>query len=246
MAKPSPQFEKSLFGRHSLQPGKFMPSVREHYPSDWIILSFLACSILFAWVHFYYFKRIRQIYRSPISQRFLNILTKDGNLFRERISISLIFIYLFTYSLVISLGLKEFIPNKLASVDDYRIFAIISASLFVFWVIKISAVRVLGNVFRTGQATQDYLHNILVFEFITGLFLFPVSVLIVFIHSSILLNITLAFMGLIYLFRMLRGFFIGLSVKKFSYLLLFVYLCSLEILPLLIILKGLILFSKGF
>jgi hypothetical protein len=36
---------------------------------------------------------------------------------------------------------------------------------------------------------------------------------------------------------LLRGFLIGISITKFSWLFLFVYLCTLEILPLVVFLK---------
>jgi hypothetical protein len=43
--------------------------------------------------------------------------------------------------------------------------------------------------------------------------------------------------ALCFIFRLVRGFLIGISMTKFSWLFLFVYLCSLEILPLVILMK---------
>ena len=199
-----------------------------------------------AWVQFFYFKRIRQIYYAPLSQRFLNLLTKEGNLFRERISVALTIIYLFTYSLFLSLIIKEFIPGIMSRFTDYQVFALCAAAIILFWVLKIFTIRFLGIVFRTTSSTSDYLQNILVSMFISGLILLPLLLLTVFLHSDILIYITLITICLLYIFRVMRGYFIGISLKKFSYLFLFVYLCSLEILPLLVILKGLYLISKGY
>ena len=246
ITRPSKHYETSLFTGHQLHAGTYLNSARQHYPSDWIVLSFLFSMILVAWLHFFHHKRLRQIFYAPLSQRFLNILTKEGSLFRERSSLVLSIVYVFTFSLLLSLLLKELIPERLAGYRDYEIFIICVAGLFLFWLLKTSAIRFVGSVFHTMPATLDYLQNILAFSFITGLILLPFMILTIFLSSNILLYISLIIIGLLYFFRVMRGFFIGISLKKFSYLFLFVYLCSLEILPLLVILKGLYLISKGY
>jgi len=137
-------------------------------------------------------------------------------------------------------------PGTFSRLSDSQVFTICAGGLLLFWLIKISFIWFLGVVFRTIPTTQDYLQNILAFSFITGIFLLPLLILTTFLHSNIIAYITLISIGLLYFFRVMRGFFIGISLKKFSYLFLFVYLCSLEILPLLVILKGLYLISKGY
>jgi len=246
LCRPGPRYESSLFGSHLLHIRNFSNPVHTHYPSDWIVLSFLGCFIIAAWVQFFYFKRLRQICLAPLSQRFLNILIKDGNLFKERITLALALIYLFNFSLMLSLILKLFIPVPLMPFRDYEVFTLCAVTVVLFCVIKLSAIRLLGAVFQTRHTTMEYLQNILSATFITGLFLLPMLILTLFLHSEFLLYISLIIICLIYVFRVMRGYFIGTSLKKFSYLFLFVYLCALEILPLLVILKGLFLFSKGF
>jgi len=246
ISRPAPRYETSLFSEHQLQVKAFRISPHQHYPSDWIVSSFLASLIIVAWLRFFYFKRLRQIYYTPLSRRFLNILTREGSLFKERIAAALTLIYIFTFSLFLSLILKDLIPGTISRFSDYQVFVICAAGLVVFWFVKIYVIRFLGVVFRTISYTQDYLQNTLAFLFITGLILLPLLILTFFLHSNIFLYIILIIIGLLYFFRLMRGFFIGISLKKFSYLFLFVYLCALEILPLLVILKGLYLFSKGF
>jgi len=245
LSRPSVNYNASLFRQHELQPKAHREYVQQPYPSDWIVLSFLVCLILIAWGQVFYHKRLKQIYYAPLSQRFLNILTKEGSLFKERLSVALSFIYVFAFSLFISLLVKEFLPERFIGFHDYQVFALCTASVISFWLIKISLIRFLGNVFHTYFATKDYLQNILAFSFITGLILLPLLLMTVFLHSTIMLYISLIFIFLLYFFRVMRGVFIGISLKKFSWLFLFVYLCSLEILPLVVIFKVFYLISKG-
>jgi hypothetical protein len=66
-----------------------------------------------------------------------------------------------------------------------------------------------------------------------------------YLNSVFLLYFSLIIFMLFFAFRFVKGFFIGTAVTKFSYLFLFVYLCSLEILPLLIIIKLLLIHMKS-
>jgi hypothetical protein len=77
----------------------------------------------------------------------------------------------------------------------------------------------------------------LLFALITGPVLLVAMVFVVYLNSITLIQISLVVFLAILLFRFIRGFFIGMALRKFSYLFLFVYLCSLEILPLLVLIK---------
>ncbi|MEI8006968.1 MAG: hypothetical protein WCI48_12240, partial [Bacteroidota bacterium] len=124
LIRPVPRYEISPFKEHYLKVTTLSSPHRSNYPSDWIVLSFLGCFIILAWVQFFYFKRMRQILYAPLSQRFLNLLTKEGNLFKERISIALTLVYLFSYSLFLSLIIKEYAPLQLDRFGDTRVFAL--------------------------------------------------------------------------------------------------------------------------
>jgi hypothetical protein len=85
--------------------------------------------------------------------------------------------------------------------------------------------------------------NMLIFIIINGIILLPALVGIVYLNSTIILYITLIICVLLFIFRFMRGFFIGLTLTKFSYLFLFVYLCTLEIMPVLMLIKLLLMTS---
>ena len=242
----SPESQKSVFTGHQLKSNSISWTLHHQYPDNWVSVSFLMCLIIIAWVHVFYNKRVHQIYYAPLARRFLNILSKEGNLFKERLTVALFLVYLFTYAFVISKTISLFAPVKLSLPPEYHLCILISAFLLVFWFFKIVSIRFLGIVFKTKEASRDYLLNLVVFCLMTGMILLPVLILSVFLNSRILLYSALIIIALLFFFRVLRGLLIGISLKKFSYLFLFAYLCALEILPLLVILKGLYIFSSGF
>jgi len=228
-----------------LRTGSFNLKPYEHFPQDWITVVFLSCIIIIAWVRVFYYKRLKQIYKAPFSQRFLNILLREGSLFKERIAIALILVYFLTFGFIIYKAFRICTPAGLSQFREYEIFILCTVAVFLFWMVKILFIRLLGIVFKTDSSTNIYLQNVLVFCFITGMMALPLLILIVFLNSVLLFYITLSLISLLYMFRVMRGFFIGISLKKFSRLFLFVYLCTLEILPLVVVLKGFHLFLAG-
>ena len=109
--------------------------------------------------------------------------------------------------------------------------------------VKVALVQLLGMVFKTRETTYNYLLNMLIFALLSAPVMMVVLVFILYLKLPVLLYICLVIFILLFIFRFVRGFFIGIALTKFSYLFLFVYLCSLEILPLLVIAK--ILLNQG-
>jgi hypothetical protein len=237
---------RSFFTVHLLKVNKIHLNSVNRYQPDWILALILVCFILQAWVQFVYRKRFRQLILAPFSKRFLNQLVRDGNLFNERLSLALGIIYFIGIALLIYevnyLLLEGHTPSPLT---EFSFYLMIMLSLFLYWVVKVFGIRLLGMVFKTENTTAMYLLNVLVINIITGLVLIPLMVLVIYMKSIFFLYITLIILILSLLFLFVRGFLIGLSLTKFSYIFLFVYLCTLEILPLIILIKFSLIFYNS-
>jgi hypothetical protein len=231
---PTPSF----FTSHQLKTQGIRPLPFRQYQPDWILGLLLTCFILLAWVQVFYRRRLRQIIMAPFSKRFLSQLVRDGDLFSERIALATGIIYLISTSLLI-FELYELILLKDTGrvLQGFTLFAMISICVLGFWVFKIVLIRFLSFIFRTRQTTREYILNILIFNILTGIFLLPLLIFALYLKSIIFLWVCMLIFALFFLFRFTRGFLIGISITKFSYLFLFVYLCSLEILPLVILIK---------
>ncbi|MCX6245204.1 MAG: DUF4271 domain-containing protein [Bacteroidetes bacterium] len=234
--------EYSFFKTHQLKPGGFHPVTFKKYQPDWILGILLLGFILVAWVQVFYRRRIRQVLMAPYSRRFLSQLVRDGDLLSERISLALGFLYFLTASLLLYQSYDLLIMNKIVSFPEGAlVYALIVAGLSGFWILKIGLIRFLSFIFRTRQATNEYVLNIFIFNMITGVFLLPMLVFVVYLKSPFFLWTGVGIFILFFIFRIIRGFLIGISIPKFPHVFLFVYLCSLEILPLVILVK--VLFS---
>ena len=228
----------SFFTTHELKTRDIQPQSFQKYQPDWILALLLTSFILLAWAQVFYRRRLRQIIIAPFSRRFLSQLVRDGDLISERISLATGAIYLLMMSLFIFEGFELLIPKGAARLPEgILLFVIITACVFFFWLLKIGFIRFLAFIFRTRLTTREYILNILIFNIITGIILLPALVFTVYLKSVPLLCICMIIFVFFFSFRFVRGFLIGISLTKFPYVFLFVYLCSLEILPLVVLMK---------
>jgi hypothetical protein len=235
-----PVFEKSIFRSHQLRATDLgINQVRETQP-DWVLGVLMGCFILFAWAQVFYARRIRQVFRAPFSKRFINQLTRDGNLFRERISVVMGSIYILTFALFLYEFNEQIFGYSIHGITGVSLYWLITGVIIVSLAVKVILVRFLGAIFKTRETTNNYLLNLLIFALLAGPLFLVALVFIVYLKSALLLYLCLAGYVILLVFRFTRGFFIGMELRKFSYLFLFVYLCSLEILPLLVLVKVLL------
>jgi hypothetical protein len=241
---------QSIFFGHAEKPTVFFTS-RSHHPvagtrfipsqkwqPDWILGILLSCFIILAWVRFFYPRRLAQILVAPYSKRNMNLLTREGKLLTERISVGLGVIYCLLFPLMAYMfydlsGLQKY-NNHLSG---FTVYLTLIAVLLLFWSVKILVIKFLGTTFRTQETTSEYLLNTMIFNFLIGLVLLPLLIFVVYLKSVFFLRISFVVTLLLLLFSFVRGFMIGILLRKFSYLYLFVYLCSLEILPLIVLMK---------
>jgi len=232
-----PVFEKSMFQNHRLQPTDFQINRTYNAQPDWVLAVLVCCFILLAWVRVFYPKRIQQIFRAPFSKRFINQLTRDGNLFRERIAVALGMVYILTFALLFYECNEKVFGITIQGVTGISFYGLIIAMSIGILAVKVTLVQFLGAIFKTRETTNNYLLNLLIFALLSGPVLLTALVFIVYLKSVVILYICLLIFILLLAFRFMRGFFIGMALTKFSYLFLFVYLCSLEILPVLVLIK---------
>jgi hypothetical protein len=93
---PSPHkliLTTSAFEKHNLEPRHAGPLEINRQSTDWITIVFVACLFVFAWLQTTYPKRLKQILKAVAQSHNVNQLEREGNLFKERITLGLGFIY---------------------------------------------------------------------------------------------------------------------------------------------------------
>ena len=205
--------------------------------TDWFTAIFLMCAIILAWIRHYYTRRIKQLFKAAFARHHVNQLIRDGNLTDERITPFLSFIYISGLSGIIwQLGL-QYIQHVSSIENPFFIFLIIMAVVILFWLSKIMLIKFTGNIFRARSDISEYILTNVIFNISIGIVIFPFVVAGYYTENIMITYLALGLLGLGMLLRFFRSISVGLSAQSFSVVYLFLYLCTLEILPVLVLFR---------
>jgi hypothetical protein len=227
--------EKSIFSVNQLRPIDMKPDLLNNTAYNWLTGILFLSFLIYTVTHFLYVKRLKQIFNAAFARRYINQLVREGGLFEERITISLLFIFFSTASIFIFQGIR-FILNTEVSYPALTFLAIF-AGLFAFWFFKFSIIKFLGFVFKNQTPAYEYNLTSLIYLEVTGLLLLPLSLPAIFQNPQLFTKIGLVIVLLGLLINLIRAFMVGLYNTKFSLFYLILYLCALEILPLVVVVK---------
>jgi hypothetical protein len=227
----------SIFRPHQLQAINHKHVLKTETSANWIVGLLILCLMAIAFIQATIPKRLQQVFRSVALPYYVNQLEREGNLLSERMSLALLFVYYSSLSLLLYKAVAVFSPEVLLNVHGIILFLGIFVILIILSLLKTATVTFIGNVFKTAKSAHDYLINNLIFNIVTGLLLFPAVIFCIYIDNPVYLWIAGLIVAILLIYRFIRSFMIGLSNTRYSIFYLFLYLCTLEILPLLILFK---------
>ena len=204
---------------------------------DWITIILLSSLVLIAVIKFTYSERFIKLFSISYSEKYFTNYSKSKPLIFSTFHFLFFIIINFNISLLIYYAIKTFEPAKIT--NDLSFFLQIVLVLFLFFIARYLIGYLLGIVFSLAEEQdQVTLLKISSLAYLSML-VFPLLVLINYSSASlykilIIISLTIA----LFLFLM-RYFAIAKNLKihfnSFFYLLL--YLCALELAPILVIYK---------
>lgn len=204
---------------------------------NWMTGIFVIVFILLAIVRVFYRNYWGQLLRSAFNNNESKRMFQERSMvfkhaaFRLDIIFYLIagvFLYQLTNFFSIQFYSREFIN-----------YSFITGGIIIFIRVKKILYFFMGYITRSSFETSEYVFNMNNYNRILGLFLFPICLSIVFIprlQQEYLLIIGISIFLFLYFLLLFRGIKILLR-KQFSIFYLILYLCSLEILPIIYLYK---------
>lgn len=219
----------------------FVPKQKTQFIPDWSISAILLLLILLA--------SIRNASETYLPQIFQSIFNKKVaiRLFREKVST--LFNISFRLDLFYTVVSGLFIYQV---VDYYSEFSINESMLYcgliivafsIYTALKFLLYRISGVIFDISAEIREYLFHAKTGNRVMGIILFPVVLFLFIIQGNfteLLLYIGIILTVILAIINILRGMII-IAEKVFSVYYLILYLCTLEILPILLMWKILIL-----
>ncbi len=204
----------------------------------WFIVAVLLLFTAFGVIKIVFYKEITNLFKAFFDNRILSQIDKEDNVLITWQFVFLYLVFSFTVGLFICLLMYKTSASNAAT--DFPSFLLISVAVFVFFGLKIMVIRFLGFLFEIQKLTREYL-NIIYLTYINSLFiLLPATFVLTFVGVSYGYVVAWAILGLFSVligFQLIRLVFKILANYQLSKFYLFLYLCTLEICPILLFVK---------
>ncbi|KPL17565.1 MAG: hypothetical protein AMS26_00350 [Bacteroides sp. SM23_62] len=213
------------------------PAVRSHdLRPDWLLGIIIASLVLLAWLKLFYHKFLDQMMQSVTNYQLSVKLLRDQNIFSKRVAIALNlnFVFIggaFVYLIFGYFNLRPFLLNDILSYLCY------SGCLMVLLLVRHVVLHVTGYLFDSHHVFREYLHQIFLIYKSLGIYIIILVIGLAYIRED--LRIYFVYLGILlvftaYFLRLFKGVKILLN-KDVLIFYLILYLCTLEILPFLIL-----------
>ena len=210
-----------------------------HQPTWYFIYLFLLTGF-FAWIRVYYDNIIIQTVQASVNFQVANRMFNDNSLLQNQLDIILyLFFFLSMGFLLYFVELRiELIPYGL---QGWGLFLFNLALLSGVFLGRLLMLNVAGILFNRIKILREYLYNIFIFNKLMGMAVLPLIFLLVYtrgVLQEVVFWLTIIVVSGIFLMRLIRGVVFSYR-KEVLIFYMFLYLCALEIAPLVLLYRWL-------
>jgi hypothetical protein len=205
----------------------------------WVLGVVASLLLLFAVLKVSFTKQLQTIIQSFFSNRVLNNLNKEDNLFTSWPFLLLFVQFGFTIGMFFYLVSQFY--HLAFSGSGFQFYVSISVLIVIFYLLKILILRVLGHLFNIQKPVNEYVTILYLSYFNLALLFIPLVIAFALSplkYAPIFIAISFILLGTIFAFQFIRAGVNILSHNRFSKVYLFLYFCALEICPILILIKA--------
>ncbi|MGM0567361.1 MAG: DUF4271 domain-containing protein [Bacteroidota bacterium] len=218
--------------------GDMEPILRQTENNDWFFLVAAGILLLIAIARNYAPRRFQMIAGASYSIRRLTWLRDEGNVFFNPASAALFLVSVLVAALY-AYGFHDYYIQTwpFENAEDLLLVAQLSVAIAIFWVFKDILILTIGKLFKSPVSSFLNLANQYVINVTAALVLFVFVVFHFYLDNDFLLLAPLYFVLFIFIYRLIRTFIIGRKTEGFFPFYIILYLCTLEILPVLLLYK---------
>jgi hypothetical protein len=210
-----------------------------HHPT-WVFIYIFALLGFYAWIRIYYGNIFIQTAQATINYQVANRMYLDNNILKNQQDRVLYVLYFLVIAfLIYFMEVRlELTPNNLTGGLLYLFNLGVLSAVFLGRIVLLNSI---GFLFNRLSIFREYLYNIFIFNKLTGLMV--LSLMIFFVYTKgmvqdLLFWFTLSVVGLMFIIRLFRGLIFSFK-KDVLIFYMFLYLCALEIAPLVLLYRWL-------
>jgi hypothetical protein len=203
---------------------------------DWLLGVIIGSLVLLAWIKLFFSKFLDQTIQSLGNYQLSAKLLRDQSIFSKRVAFALNLNFVMVTGALVYL-LMEYFGLKLFPYKGFLNYLSYSLLIAMLILLRYLVNNFIGHVFRKQNEFRDYLHQLLIIYKNLGIYLLGLVAGIAYINEEF--RVYLVWFALVLViagvsFRLFKGLQIVLNYKDVLIFYMILYLCTLEILPLLI------------
>lgn len=215
---------------------------------DWLLWLIIGGVLIFIGVKLFFKKILSETFQS------IYINNTSNRLFRERNQVFLISSTILKTIFSVNIGIFTFLTlnefslhiQKFSPFQETLFLILIWASVYT---VKYIFFITIGYLTNTNNYLKLYMHNTAILNKVYGILLFPIIFSILYLNQNIISTKALIFCGwslffLFFIIRLSKGLLICIRQKIYLFYTI-LYLCALEIIPLIIIYKLILLIGMS-
>jgi len=223
-----------------------IPKIQPH--GDWLIGVLIFITVLFASTIYSFRKLIWKAILSGFFKQYYFSLQREENEIYRKVSARLNFISLLVLALFVYLWLNKanlhtplfYLKIKSYTFKNFSLYLLIFGLLTFLVFLQITVIRFLAFIFNTQNEAIEHEFNLWLIYKLVGVYSLPIVFFIAYSNNTIasfLLYFSIILFAAVLLRRYFIGFRLGLSMNSFPKIYSILYICTLEILPMAILVK---------
>jgi len=212
------------------------PSPLKEGIENWQIVIVVIVALLLGMVKAFSHNRFRLGLKALLNYGVAQEIIREEQVFFHRSNVLLTLAHTLTLSLFVY-QIKMMVLNGTTDSEGFSSFLIIVTGIVIVYSVKYVFARLLSFIFNDLAIVSEYIFNVSLYNNLLGVLLTPfllVSYFTIFPFQTLLNYMVVPLVLLVFLFRLIRLFIIGRS-RGVLYVYIFLYICTLEILPLVVL-----------
>jgi hypothetical protein len=208
-------------------------------PNAWLLGIMIACLFALALIRFSSKNALQKLFQAvqslkPVAQ---NLKYSDGTSAAITIPLFLFTVMVFASFVIILIQKFNILPG---GYENYSIrqFVVISFIIAALLIAQLLFAIMSGFIFDAGKISRKYAAASFAFNVVTAIFILPLLMVSLYDRSLTTIYFAVSVFALLFILRTIKGSFIAMEERKYLLYHFFVYFCTLEILPILIIIKA--------
>lgn len=206
-----------------------------HFQPSWVMVIIVLSVMIIGYLFSAFNSRFVAVVKAFFTARFAEQLSREEHSLSHPSSVFLSLNFLMTSSLFILLAIYSFDNSFIPFSFPYYllVFGIVLAIYFI----KIITLKILGFIFDKTHVVNEYIFITYLVNQVVGIAFIPVIIFVAYGQPSfvnVFVYIGISLFALEFLIRVGKGAFAVLSSGEVTLFYLLLYLCTLEILPLLL------------